>query len=151
MKWTQAYLFTLKEAPADAEIISHKLMVRAGMIRKLAPGIYTYGHLALRAIRKLEEIVREELNKRDCQEILMPMVQPRSLWDETNRWDEFGEVLQKMKGRGEQEFALGATHEEVITDYVRRDLKSYRDLPFNLYQFQTVTPHFYGDQLTCRV
>ncbi len=137
MKWSKSYLYTLKDAPADAEIPSHQLMVRAGLIRKVAPGIYTYGNLALRAIRKFESIVREELNKRGCQEVLMPMVQPAELWRETNRWAEMGDGLLKFKNRNGHEFCLGATHEEVITDYVRKDIKSYRDMPANLYQIQT--------------
>ncbi len=137
MKWSKSYLFTLREAPADAEIPSHVLMMRAGMIRKVAAGIYTYGPLALKAIRRFEQIVREELNKRGCQELLMPMVQPKELWEETGRWQEMGEGLQKFKNRNGHEFCLGATHEEVITDFVRKDVKSYRDLPFNLYQIQT--------------
>lgn len=137
MKWSQSHLYTLKEAPNDAEIPSHKLMIRAGMIKKLAPGIYTYGTLALRAIRKFEMIVREELQKRGAQEVLMPMVQPRELWEETNRWDEMGPGLLKLKNRNDKWFCLGATHEEAITDYVRNDLKSYKDLPRNLYQIQT--------------
>ncbi len=137
MRWSKSYLFTLREAPADAEIPSHILMVRAGLIRKVAAGIYTYGPLALKALRKFEQIVREELNVRGCQELLMPMVQPKELWDETGRWTEMGEGLQKFKNRNGHEFCLGATHEEVITDFVRKDVKSYRDLPFNLYQIQT--------------
>ncbi len=137
MKWSQAYVFTLKEAPTDAEIPSHKLMVRAGLIKKVAPGIYTYGNLALRAIRKFENIIREELEKIGGVEVLMPMVQPRELWEETNRWNEMGPGLMKMQNRNDHWFCLGATHEEVITDYVRHDIKSYRDLPKSLYQIQT--------------
>lgn len=137
MKWSQSHIYTLKEAPSDAEILSHKLMVRAGMIKKVAPGIYTYGHLALRAIRKFENIIREELNSKNCIEVLMPMVQPREIWEETNRWSEMGAGLLKFQNRNEHWFCLGATHEEVITDYVRNDIKSYRDLPKNIYQIQT--------------
>lgn len=137
MKWSNGYLFTLKEAPADAEIPSHILMVRGGYMRKLAPGIFTYGPLLLRSIRKFEAIVREELDKRGCIEILMPMVQPRELWEETGRWKEMGDGLQKLKNRNGHDFCLGATHEEVVTDFARKDVKSYRDLPFNLYQVQT--------------
>jgi len=137
MKWSSGYLFTLKEAPADAEIPSHILMVRGGYMRKVAPGIYSYGHLLLRSLRKFEKIVREELDKRGCTEILMPVVHPRELWEETNRWKEMGDGLQRMKNRNGHEFCLGATHEEVVTDYARKDVKSYRDLPFNLYQIQT--------------
>ena len=137
MKWSESHLYTLKEKPADAEITSHALMVRAGLIRKLAPGIYTYGPLALKAIRKVEKVIREELDRRGCQELLMPMVQPRELWEETNRWTEMGDGLLKFENRNGHSFCLGATHEEAITDFVRKDLKSYRNLPVNLYQIQT--------------
>lgn len=137
MKWSQIYLFTLKEAPSDAEIPSHQLMVRAGFIKKLTPGMYTYGNLGLRAIRKFENIIRDELNKRGATEILMPMVHPRELWEETNRWSEMGAGLLKFQNRNQHWFCLGATHEEAVVDYVRNDLKSYRDLPKNLYQVQT--------------
>lgn len=137
MKWSQTHIYTLKEAPADAEIPSHKLMVRGGYIRKLAPGMYTYGNLALRAIRKFENIIRQELDSRGCTEILMPMVHPRELWEETGRWSEMGAGLLKFKNRNNQEFCLGATHEEAVTDYARADLKSWRDFPKNLYQIQT--------------
>lgn len=137
MKWSNSFFFTLKENPADAEIPSHILMVRGGYIKKVAPGIFTYGPLALRSIRKFEQIVREELSMRGCLEILMPMVQPKELWDETNRWTEMGPGLQRMKNRNGHEFCLGATHEEVTTDFVRQQVKSYRDLPVNLFQIQT--------------
>jgi prolyl-tRNA synthetase len=137
IKWSKSYLFTLRDAPADAEIPSHQLMARAGLIRKVAPGMYTYGNIALRALRKFENIVRQELDKRGAQEILMPMVHPAELWQETGRWTSMGEGLLKFKNRNGHDFALGATHEEVVTDYVRRDIKSYRDLPVNLYQIQT--------------
>jgi prolyl-tRNA synthetase len=137
MKWSKSYIYTLRDAPADAEIPSHQLMARAGLIRKVAPGVYTYGNLALRAIRKFENIIREELNRRGCQEILMPMVHPAELWQETGRWKKMGEGLLKFKNRNGQDFCLGATHEEVVTDYVRKDVKSYRDLPVSLYQIQT--------------
>jgi prolyl-tRNA synthetase len=137
MKWSKSHIYTLKEAPTDAEIPSHRLMVRGGFIKKLAPGLYTYGNLALRAIRKFENILREELNKRDCIEVLMPVVQPRELWEETNRWKEMGDGLLKFKNRNDQWFCLGATHEEAVTDYVRHDIKSYKDLPKNIYQIQT--------------
>lgn len=137
MKWSKAYIYTLKEAPSDAEIISHKLLIRGGFMKKLAPGIFTYGTLGLRAIRKFENVIREELNKRNCLEVLMPMVQPREIWEETGRWNEMGEGLLKFQNRNKHWFCLGATHEEAITDYVRNDLKSYRDLPRNIYQVQT--------------
>ena len=102
MKWSKGYLFTLKEAPADAEIPSHKLMVRGGFIKKVAPGIFTYGNLALRAIRKFENILRQELNKRGCTEILMPVVNPRDLWEESGRWTEMGDGLLKFKNRNDK-------------------------------------------------
>lgn len=137
MRWNQAHIYTLKEAPVDAEIPSHQLMVRGGFIKKLAPGIYTFGHLGLRAVRKFENIIREELNQRGCTEILMPMVHPQSIWEETGRWKEMGDGLLKFKNRNDQWFCLGATHEEAVTDYVRHDIKSYRDLPRSLYQIQT--------------
>lgn len=135
MYWSQGFHKTFKDDPADAEIPSHKLLMRAGLIKKVAPGIYTYGPMALRALRKIENIIREELDFAGCQELLMPMVQPRSLWDETDRYG-IPELL-KFKNRNDHEFCLGATHEEVITDYVRNDLTSYKDLPVCLYQIQT--------------
>lgn len=137
MKWSESHVYTLKEAPSDAEIPSHRLMVRGGFIKKLAPGIYTYGNLGLKAIRKFENIIRQELDQRGCVEILMPMVHPRELWEETNRWQEMGAGLLKFQNRNQHWFCLGATHEEAVTDYVRHDVKSYRDLPRNLYQVQT--------------
>ncbi len=137
MKWSQSHVYTLKEAPSDAEIPSHKLLIRAGLVKKLAPGMYTYGSLALRSIRKFENIIREELDKRGGVEILMPMVHPKELWQETNRWEEMGAGLLKFKNRNDHWFCLGATHEEAIVDYVRNDVKSYKDLPRNLYQIQT--------------
>lgn len=137
MRWNQVHIYTLKEAPSDAEIPSHQLMVRGGFIKKLAPGLYTYGNLALRAIRKFEAIIRRELDGRGCTEILMPMVHPQALWQETGRWDEMGPGLLKFKNRNDHWFCLAATHEEAVTDYVRHDVKSYRDLPRNLYQIQT--------------
>lgn len=137
MKWSQTHIYTLKEAPTDAEIISHKLLIRGGFMKKVAPGIFTYGNIGLRAIRKFENILREELNKRGCTEVLMPMVQPRELWEESERWEQMGEGLLKFQNRNKHWFCLGATHEEVVTDYVRNDVKSYRDLPKNIYQVQT--------------
>lgn len=136
MKWSKAYIYTLKESPADAEIPSHKLLVRGGYIRKVGQGVYTYGPLILRSLRKLEKIIRDEHDRADCVELLMPMVQPKELWDETGRWDEMGKGLLKFKNRLNQDWCLGATHEEVITDFVRKDIKSYRDLPKTLYQIQ---------------
>ncbi|MEZ4873638.1 MAG: aminoacyl--tRNA ligase-related protein, partial [Bdellovibrionales bacterium] len=137
MRWSKAHLFTQKETPADAEIPSHKLMMRAGLIKKVAPGIYTLGFLALRAQKKFEAILREEFEKDDLIEVLMPVVHPAELWQETNRWAEMGDGLARFKNRSGHEFCLGATHEEVMTDYVRHDLKSYRDLPVIIFQIQT--------------
>lgn len=137
MKWNQAHIFTLREAPADAELESHKLLVRGGYIRKLGPGVFTYQNLALRVLRKIEKILREEFDSRGCTEVLMPMVQPKELWDESGRWQEYGDLLLKMENRNNQWFCLGPTHEEVVTDLVRKDVKSYRDLPKNIYQIQT--------------
>ncbi len=137
MKWSQAHIFTLREAPQDAEIKSHQLLVRGGFIRKLAPGVHTYQHLALRALRKVEKIIRDELDAVGCTEVLMPMVQPKELWEESGRWEMYGDLLLKMQNRNAQWFCLGPTHEEVITDLVRKDVRSYRDLPRNLYQIQT--------------
>lgn len=136
MRWSEIYLFTTKEAPADAEITSHQLFIRAGIMKKVAQGIYTYGILGLRSLRKLEAIIREELEAVGCYEVLMPMVQPKSLWEESSRWEPMTE-LQKFKNKSGQDFCLGATHEEVISDYVRGGLKSYKDLPVSLFQIQT--------------
>lgn len=137
MKWSQCHIYTLKEAPADAEIISHKLLVRGGYLKKLAPGIYTYSHLLLRSLKKFEEVIRHELDVRGCTEVLMPVVHPSSLWEETGRWAEMGAGLLKFQNRNQHWFCLAATHEEAVTDYVRHDIKSYRDLPRNIYQIQT--------------
>lgn len=136
-KWTETHLFTQKEAPSDAEIPSHKLMMRSGFMKKLAPGLYSYGAIGLKAIRKFENIIREELAQAHGIEILMPMVHPREIWEETNRWAEMGAGLLKFKNRNGHDFCLGATHEEAVVDFVRHDLKSYRDLPKNIYQIQT--------------
>ena len=136
MKWSQITLKTLRENPADAEMESHRLLVRGGMIRKVAPGIFSYGFLFLRSVRKFENILREELDKQGCHEILMPMVQPASLWKESGRWAEMGELL-KFKNKNQQLFCLGATHEEVVLDFMRHALPSYRDLPTHVYQIQT--------------
>ncbi len=137
MKWNQAHIFTLRDAPADAELESHKLLVRGGYIRKLGPGVFTYQNLAVRVLRKLENILRQEFDKRGLTEVIMPMVQPKELWDESGRWAEYGDLLLKMENRNKQWFCLGPTHEEVVTDLIRKDIKSYRDLPRNIYQIQT--------------
>jgi prolyl-tRNA synthetase len=128
---------TLKEDPADAEVISHKLMLRAGMIRKLTAGVYSYLPLGCRSLRKMEQIVREEMDAAGAQEVFLPMVQPAELWMESGRWDIYGSELLRFKDRHDRESCLGPTHEEVITDLVRRDVRSYRELPINLYQIQT--------------
>ncbi len=137
MRYSRYFLPTLKEVPAEAEIISHKLMLRAGMIRRLASGLYSYLPLGLRAIRKVENIIREEMNAAGGIELLLPMVQPAELWKETGRWELYGKELLRFKDRHDREFCLGPTHEEVITDLVRKHLRSYRDMPLCLYQIQT--------------
>ncbi|HEY5974794.1 MAG TPA: proline--tRNA ligase [Geobacteraceae bacterium] len=137
MRYSEYFIPTVKETPADAEVISHQLMLRAGMIRKLAAGIYNYLPLGLRSIRKVEQIVREEMNRAGGIELLMPMVTPAELWQESGRWEKYGPELRRLKDRKEAEFCLGPTHEEVVTDIVRREVKSYRQLPLNLYQVQT--------------
>ncbi|MGN2247816.1 proline--tRNA ligase [Frateuria sp. GZRR35] len=137
MRLSQFHLATVKEVPADAEIASHRLMLRAGMIRKLASGLYTWTPLGLRVLRKVENVVREEMNRAGAIELLMPAVQPKELWEETGRWEKFGGQLLKIRDRKEQEFCFGPTHEEVITDFARNELKSYKQLPVNFYQIQT--------------
>jgi prolyl-tRNA synthetase len=137
MRQSKLLIQTYREAPRDADVISQQLMMRAGMIQKLAAGIYDYLPLALRSIRKFEEIVREELNRDGCQELLMPVVQPRELWDESGRWQFYGRELLRIKDRKGADFCLGPTHEEVVTDIVRKLIKSYKQLPINLYQIQT--------------
>ncbi len=137
MRYSKFFLPTLKEVPSEAEVISHKLMLRAGMIRKLASGIYSYLPYGLKALRKVEHIIREEMNRSGAQEVLLPMVQPAELWKETGRWEKYGKELLRFKDRHQRECCLGPTHEEVITDLVRREVRSYRDLPLNLYQIQT--------------
>ncbi len=137
MRWSRYYIPTLKEAPADAEVISHKLLVRAGMIRKLTSGIYTYLPLGLRALDKVTQVVREEMNRAGALEVLMPMVQPGDLWKETGRWEFYGSELLRFSDRHQRDYCLGPTHEEVITDLVRGEVRSYRQLPLNLYQIQT--------------
>ena len=137
MFWSKIFLPTLKDSPQDAEIISHKLMLRSGMIRRVTSGIYTWLPLGLRVLRKVENIVREEMNASGAQEVLMPMVQPRELWEETNRWKKMGPELLRIQDRHERDFCLGPTHEEVITDLIRNNIKSYKELPLNLYQIQT--------------
>ena len=137
MRASQFFISTQKEAPIDAELISHKLMIRAGLIKKLGNGLYSWMPLGLRVLRKVENIVRDEMDKAGALELLMPAVQPKELWDETGRWAVFGPQMLKIKDRHEREYCFGPTHEEVITDIVRREIKSYKQLPLNFYQIQT--------------
>jgi prolyl-tRNA synthetase len=137
MRYSEIFLPTVREVPSDAEIISHQLMIRAGMIRKLTSGIYSYLPLGYRVMQKLERIIREEMNRSGAQEVFMPMVQPRELWEESGRWSHYGKELLRFRDRNERECCLGPTHEEVITDLVRNEIKTYRHLPKNLYQIQT--------------
>jgi prolyl-tRNA synthetase len=137
MRLSRFHLQTVRETPADAEIVSHQLMLRAGLIRKLTGGIYTWTPLGLRVLRKVERIVREEMDRAGALEVQMPAVQPKELWIETGRWEKFGPQLLKMKDRAEREYCFGPTHEEVITDFARSELKSYKQLPVNFYQIQT--------------
>ncbi|GIZ50968.1 proline--tRNA ligase [Noviherbaspirillum aridicola] len=137
MRASRFFISTLKEAPSDAEIVSHKLMLRAGMIKRLGSGIYTYMPMGLRIIRKVENIIREEMNRAGAIELLMPVVQPAELWQETGRWDKMGPELMRVKDRHGRDFAIQPTSEEVITDVVRNDIKSYRQLPINFYHIQT--------------
>lgn len=137
MRASRFFISTLKEAPSDAEIVSHKLMMRAGMIKRLGSGIYTYMPMGLKVIRKVEAIVREEMNKAGAIELLMPLVQPAELWQETGRWDKMGPELMRVKDRHGREFAIQPTSEEVITDVVRTEIKSYRQIPLNFYHIQT--------------
>ncbi|WP_458044385.1 proline--tRNA ligase [Phytobacter sp. AG2a] len=137
MRTSQYLLSTLKETPADAEVISHQLMLRAGMIRKLASGLYTWLPTGVRVLKKVENIVREEMNNAGAIEVLMPVVQPSELWQESGRWEQYGPELLRISDRGERPFVLGPTHEEVITDLIRNELSSYKQLPLNFYQIQT--------------
>jgi prolyl-tRNA synthetase len=137
MRWSQYYLYTTREVPADAEVVSHQLMVRAGMIKKVAAGIYSYLPFGWRSLSKLQEIVRRELDAAGAIELSMPAVQPAELWQESGRWQKYGKELLRIRDRHDRDFCFGPTHEEVVTDIVRRDLKSYRQLPVNLYQIQT--------------
>ncbi len=136
MRVSQFFISTLKEAPSEAEVVSHQLMLRAGLIRRLTSGIYTWMPLGLRVLRKVEAIIREEMNASGAIELLMPAVQPAELWQESGRWEEYGAELLRIKDRHQRDFCFGPTHEEVVSDIVRRDVKSYRQLPLNLYQIQ---------------
>jgi prolyl-tRNA synthetase len=137
MLFSKMFVPTVKEDPKDAEVLSHKLMIRAAFIRRLASGIYTWLPLGLRSLKKVEQIIREEMNKKGAQEILMPSVQPKELWVESTRWDKYGKELLRFTDRGNRELCLGPTHEEVVTDLVRREVRSYKELPLTLYQIQT--------------
>ena len=137
MRFTEFGLTTLKEVPADAEIVSHQLMLRAGLIRRLASGLFTWMPLGLRVLRKVEAIVREEMDRAGALELLMPAVQPAELWEESGRWDKYGPLLLRMSDRHNRDYCFGPTHEEVITDVARRELRSYKQLPINFYQIQT--------------
>jgi prolyl-tRNA synthetase len=137
MRISQFFISTLKEAPSEAELVSHKLMLRAGLIRKLGSGLYTWMPLGLRVLRKVENIVREEMNRAGAAELLMPAIQPAELWQESGRWEQFGPQMLKIKDRHERDFCFGPTHEEVVTDIARKEIRSYRQLPLNFYQIQT--------------
>ena len=137
MRVSNFFISTLKEAPAEAELASHKLMLRAGLIKRLGSGLYTWMPLGLKVLRKVENIVREEMDATGAVELLMPAVQPAELWRETGRWDVFGPQMLKIQDRHQRDFCFGPTHEEVITDIVRREVKSYRQLPLTFYQVQT--------------
>ena len=137
MRTSNFLIATQKETPADAEVISHQLMLRAGLIRKLASGLYSWLPLGLRVLRKVETIVREEMDNAGAQELSMPVMQPAELWQESGRWEQYGPELLRIKDRHERDFCLGPTHEEVITELVRSEIKSYKQLPVNLYQIQT--------------
>jgi prolyl-tRNA synthetase len=136
MRWSQTFIHTQRQDPADAEVVSHRLMVRAGMISKVAAGIYNYLPLGWRTLQKLQTIVREEMDGAGSSELAMPAVQPAELWKESRRWFEYGPELLRIKDRHERDFCFGPTHEEVITDIVRRSVNSYRQLPVNLYQMR---------------
>ena len=137
MKTSNFLIATQKETPADAEVISHQLMLRAGLIRKLAAGLYSWLPLGLRVLRKVEAVVREEMDRAGGQEVSMPVVQPAELWHESGRWEQYGPELLRIHDRHDRDFCLGPTHEEVITELVRNEIKSYKQLPINLYQIQT--------------
>src|SRR6059058_295457 len=137
MRTSRFFIATLKEVPAEAEIASHRLMLRAGMIKRLAGGIYTWLPLGLRVLRKVERVVREEMNRAGAIEMLMPVVQPAELWRESHRWEEYGPELSRFKDRHERDFVIQPTSEEVITELARAELKSYRRLPLHFYQIQT--------------
>ncbi|HPY41271.1 MAG TPA: proline--tRNA ligase, partial [Thiolinea sp.] len=137
MRVSQFPLSTLRETPADAEVISHQLMLRAGLIRRTASGLYSWMPYGLRVLRKVEAIVREEMDKAGAVEVLMPAIQPAELWQESGRWEQYGPELLRVKDRHDRDFCVGPTHEEIITDLMRKELSSYKQLPVNFYQIQT--------------
>jgi len=137
MRWSNSFIPTIKEDPQDAEAVSHKLMVRAGLIRRLTAGAYIYLPMGYRILRKASEIVREEMDRSGAVELLMPAIQPPELWKKTGRYEDIGEVMIKYNDRHGREMALGPTHEEVVTDLVSKEIRSYKDLPLTLYQIQT--------------
>src|SRR5919109_3617763 len=137
MRRSQLFLPTIRDVPAEAEVISHQLMLRAGMIRRVAAGIYSYLPFGYRVIQKMSQIIREEMNRAGGQEVFLPALQPGELWQESGRWEVYGKELMRLKDRHERDFCLGPTHEEVITDLVRREIRSYRQLPLTLYQIQS--------------
>ena len=137
MRTSQFFISTLKEAPSEAELVSHKLMLRAGLIRNVGSGLYTWMPLGLRVLRKVESIVRDEMDRAGAVELLMPAIQPAELWQESGRWELFGPQMLKIRDRHERDFCFGPTHEEVITDIARKEIRSYRQLPLNFYQIQT--------------
>jgi len=137
VKFSRVFSKTRKETPKDAEVISHQLLLRAGMINKLSNGIYSYLPMGYKVLKKIERIVREELDKAGAQELHMPVLQPSELWEESGRWDKMGPEMMRIKDRHEKDYVLGPTHEEVITDIVRKEIDSYKELPKNLYQIQT--------------
>ena len=137
MRYSKFLAPTLRDDPADAEVISHKLLLRAGFIRRVTSGVYDYLPMGLRVLRKIENIIREEMNRTGAQELLLPMVQPAELWQQSGRWDKYGSELLRFKDRHAHESCLGPTHEEVICDLVKRELRSYKQLPMNLYQIQS--------------
>src|SRR6266540_2542673 len=136
MRFSEVFAPTLREVPAEAEVISHKLMLRAGMMRKAASGVYTYMPLAWRVLKKITQIVREEMDTKGGQELMLPIMQPAEIWRETGRWDVYGDEMFRLKDRHGREFCLGPTHEEIITTLVKGDVRSYRQLPLMLYQIQ---------------
>lgn len=137
MRFSKSFIKTLKETPKEAETASHKLLLRASMIKKLTSGVYTYLPLGYKALKKVENIVREEMDRAGAQEILMPVLQPAELWKESGRWEVMGPLMMKLQDRNKRDFVLGPTHEEVITDLIRNEISSYKSLPLNLYQIQT--------------